>query len=67
MIGHIYGHNEGRYDDEGRTEYRYEYYETEKPQLTCGTVFHYRKDGIRDLIVKILSDVPTRKPIKAKK
>jgi len=60
LIAHIYGHNEGRYNEEGETEYRYEYYETERPKLTTGTVFHDTEKGIRPLIVEILQDVPLR-------
>ena len=61
LIAHIYGHNEGRRNAEGETEYRYEYYETENPKLTVGTVHHDPQKGIRPLIVEILQDVPLRK------
>lgn len=57
LIGHIYGHNEDQYDDEGRTEYSYEYYDVETRTQTKGTVFHHRKEGIRKLVKLILEDV----------
>lgn len=60
LIGHIYGHNESRTDDEGRDEYSYEYYETGTRKLIKGTVFHRRVEGIRPLVTKILTDVDTR-------
>ena len=56
LIGHIYGHNEDRYDKEGRTEYAYEYYDVETRKQIKGKVFHHRKDGIRKLVKLILED-----------
>lgn len=57
LIGHIYGHNESRTDDEGRDEYSYEYYGVESRRVRKGTVFHHRRSGIRKLVTLILQDV----------
>jgi len=55
MIYHIYGHNEGLVDD-GQTLYTYDMYDVERHKLKKGTVEHWRDDGIKPLLIKILKE-----------
>lgn len=57
LIAHIYGQNTDQIDDDGRTIYKYEYYEVSTRNVKRGTVLHKIEDKIIPLLSAILKDI----------
>jgi len=60
LIGHIYGQNLG-VELDGKTKYKYEYYEPGANKIVNGSVYCVREDGIRPLITTILNEIDNKK------
>ena len=56
MVVHIYGRNTGERDKNGKTIYKVDFYQPEKPMLDQLIILHDRNDGINTLIIECLKE-----------